>query len=563
MALRVRGLYLAVATLIFAWMGERFLFRQPWITNHGAVYLSRVGRAHGFPSVDLSERKVFFYVAWAVALLVLGVAANLRDTKTGRAFFAVKGSEVAAASLGINVTRYKLLAFVISGTIAGAAGNLIMIGDRTVVSDQFRIGVSLFYLAVLVVGGIQSLGGAVAAALLFSALQNLFVRVPALGNYLELVSALLLAVVLLLYRRGLAGVPDSVRPLIERATEFKARLAVLVKTDLQPMLDRLAPRAANLRARLERLPFMGLLSGSDVDDGAAFRAELTRVEATAQSPFDLDALPADRNARTALLEATKVTVRFGGLTAVNGVSLSVREGEIVGLIGPNGAGKTTTFNAISGLVTPTEGNVTLFGEDVTELPMHDRAARGMGRTFQLIQLFPQLSVFENLLVATHLANPSAVGHDAIASMRCLRAEAAARSRAREVIDLLDLSEVAARPVGGLPFGVLRMVEVGRALVSRPRIIMLDEPASGLDNKETDRLSELLFFVRTLGVACLLIEHDVRMVTSVSDYMYVIDRGTPLAEGTPTQVQRNPEVVAAYLGQSDHGSADAPPEPVMA
>lgn len=550
-ALRVRGLYLAVATLIFAWMGERFLFRQSWLTKHSSVDLHPLGRRHGFPSIDLTKRTVFFYVAWAVALLVLFVAANLRDTKTGRAFFAVKGSEVAAASLGIDVTRYKLLAFVISGTIAGAAGNLIMIGGQTVVSDQFKIPVSLFYLAVLVVGGIQSLGGAVAAALLFSAIELLFFRVQALGAYLELVSALLLAVVLLLYRRGLAGVPESVQPLARRLAQVKARLAKAVTAEIQPAIDRMRVEATRVREVVARTPGLRrVLAIEDLDTTfAELAASASAVPPPPASPaFDLSVFPVDRAQRVALLEAEDVTVRFGGLTAVNGVSLTVREGEIVGLIGPNGAGKTTTFNAISGLVTPTSGHVSLFGEDVTEMQMHERAARGMGRTFQLIQLFPQLSVFENLLVATHLANPSGVFSGALANLHCLQAEADARARARDVVELLNLHEVANRPAGGLPFGVLRMVEVGRALVSEPRLIMLDEPASGLDNKETDRLSELLFFIRSLGVALLLIEHDVRMVTGVSDYMYVIDRGTPLAEGTPAEVQRDAGVIAAYLGE---------------
>jgi branched-chain amino acid transport system ATP-binding protein len=262
-------------------------------------------------------------------------------------------------------------------------------------------------------------------------------------------------------------------------------------------------------------------------------------------------LPPDREDRTALLEADHVVVQFGGLRAVDDVSLAVREHEITALIGPNGAGKTTTFNAISGLNEPTGGAIRLFGQDVTTLPVHQRAQMGVGRTFQLIQLFPQLTVFDNLLVATHGHNPTGVWSHIALSGRAIIAEAEARRRVRMVVDLLGLEDVVDRRVAGLPFGILRQVEIARALVTEAPLLMLDEPASGLDNAETDELAQLLYYVRAqLGVTILLIEHDMRMVTSCSDYIYVINRGRPLAEGTAAEIQANPEVIAAYLGQAE-------------
>jgi branched-chain amino acid transport system ATP-binding protein len=246
----------------------------------------------------------------------------------------------------------------------------------------------------------------------------------------------------------------------------------------------------------------------------------------------------------------KVTVRFGGLLAANEVTLEVREHEIVGLIGPNGAGKTTTFNAISGLNQPSSGTVKLFGEDATSYPVHVRAQMGVGRTFQLIQLFPQLTVFENLLVATHVHNDTGSISHVLLTERALTAERECRQRVRDIVGMLGLDDVAERRVAGLPFGILRQVEIARALVTEAPFVMLDEPASGLDNSETDELAKLLYFIRSeLGISLLLIEHDVRMVTSVSDYMYVINRGALLAEGTPAVIQRNPDVIAAYLGEA--------------
>jgi sulfate-transporting ATPase len=527
-ALRVRGLYLAVATLIFAWIADQYLFRASWLVGVGgssAVDVSPIGRRGAIPYFDLSQRRSLYYVVLAVAAAAVYAAANIRDSKTGRAFFAVRGSEVAAASLGIDIRRYKLLAFALSGFLAGAAGNLVMISQRSAVPAQFSFTVSLFYLAVVVVGGLTSLGGAVAASVLFAGLAELFFRVRALAGWLEVVTACLLAVVLIAYPGGLAAVPASLerprRALARRLGPWWARLPFAARDDAGERVDALD------------IPSME----PAVDSLAAWRGRETAEQARGRS---IGAPP--------VLEAEGVIVRFGGLTAVDNVSLAVHEGEIVGLIGPNGAGKTTTFNAISGLNVPAEGTIRLLGRDVTNEPVHHRAAIGLARTFQVIQLFAQLTVFDNLLVATHLQNETGVFSHIVVSAPSLMAEDRARQRVRRVIALLGLEEVADRRVAGLPFGVLRLVELARAVITGAPVVMLDEPASGLDNAETDRLAELLFFVRSeLGVSLLLIEHDVRMVTSVSDYIYVIDRGRPLADGVPADIQRNGAVIAAYLG----------------
>jgi branched-chain amino acid transport system ATP-binding protein len=300
--------------------------------------------------------------------------------------------------------------------------------------------------------------------------------------------------------------------------------------------------------------------GTSASDSASDSAELTeaapsthghhpvRERSLLAGGLSAPTLDPVRANRRPVLEVEGITVQFGGLRAVSDASLNVREGEIVGLIGPNGAGKTTLFNAILGMNDPVAGNVTLFGDDVTKLPPHLRARRGIARTFQVLQLFSELTVFDNLLVATHLHNESGVLSNLTASLRTLKAEASVRDRVHQVLDVLDLEPYADSGVRGLPFGVLRMIELGRALVTGGRLVMLDEPVSGLNNAETDRFTEVIRNVRALGVSILLIEHDVRMVTSVSDYMYVLAQGAMLAEGSPEEVQRHPDVIAAYIGE---------------
>jgi branched-chain amino acid transport system ATP-binding protein len=226
-----------------------------------------------------------------------------------------------------------------------------------------------------------------------------------------------------------------------------------------------------------------------------------------------------------------------------------------------GAGKTTLFNAIAGLNSPTAGTVRVFDVDATELPVHLRAALGVGRTFQAIQLLTDLTVFDNLLVATHMQNQTGFLSHMAVTREALLAEHSCRRLVSRIIELLDLTDVAHRKVAGLPFGTLRMVEIARALATRSPLIMLDEPASGLDNAETDRLAELLFYLRdSLGVSILLIEHDVQLVTRVCDYVYVIDRGQPIAAGSTAAVQRDERVIAAYLGVAPEDAPHPEPEP---
>jgi len=249
-----------------------------------------------------------------------------------------------------------------------------------------------------------------------------------------------------------------------------------------------------------------------------------------------------------LLEVRGVTVRFGGVTAVDGLSLDVHAGEIVGLIGPNGAGKTVTFNVITGLQRPGAGTVRLDGVDVTAMPPHARARLGLGRTFQIVQLYAGMTVLDNLAVAAHRFTTAGLVADALRLPSRGRSLAEAAERARAVLEFLDLSHLAAVDAGSLPVGHARLVELARALCLRPSVLLLDEPASGLDPAETDAFVRLLARIRgTIGCAMLLVEHDMSVVMPLCDHVYAMDFGRPLTDGTPDEVRAHPDVVAAYLG----------------
>ena len=263
--------------------------------------------------------------------------------------------------------------------------------------------------------------------------------------------------------------------------------------------------------------------------------ETTRVEGTPGAP---------------VLEATGVTMRFGGLTAVRDVAMSVHEGEIVGLIGPNGAGKTTFFNCLTGLYKPTEGRVVLHG---TELPPKPRAVvkAGMARTFQNIRLFANMTALENVMVGRYCRTNAQALTSIVRGPKFRREEAETRARAQELLDFVGLGKSAENLARNMPYGDQRRLEIARALATDPKLLLLDEPTAGMNPRETEQASDLIFKIRDSGLAVVVIEHDMRFIFNLCDRVLCLVRGEVLVEGSPSEVQSDPRVIEAYIG----GGAD--------
>lgn len=498
-ALRLRGLYLAVVTVSVAYVGWQSLFRIEAIGGGSA------GKLTPRPYVGdtaIASDAGFLSVAAVLLVLVWQLDVNLTRSRLGRAFQAVKADEAVAASFGVDVARYKLLAFTLSGAIAGVAGTIFGTAYGTVTASTFDYARSLLLVVIVVIGGLGSRWGVVTAAIFATLLPDLLVAIFGSGiRGLDLVlNAALLMYTLAMHPGGFAGA-------VEEAREKRAR-----RRGGEPPLP---PTRPSLPA-------------------------LTR-------PVGMPALPKVRTG-VPVLQATGVSVRFGGLQAVDDADLRVDRGTIVGLMGPNGAGKTTLFNAVTGALTPDTGRVELLGVDVSALPTHARTALGMSRTFQLIGLAKGQSVYENLLIAQHLAAPYGV-LSALTMLGPARwYEQDVRARADEVLEGLGFQRYRDTQVGRLSHGQQRIVEIGCALATSPELVMLDEPSAGMSPAAAEDLAATLLDVRDrLQRTVLLIEHNVPLVLGVADELYVMNAGKVIADGEPIEVVQRPEVVTAYLG----------------
>ena len=447
------------------------------------VMINSIWLTHGPDGVSNIGRPVLFqsaqsYLAFCVAMLaVVGYFVwHLSDTRLGRAMRAVRDNELAAGVVGIDVFRTKVSAFALCAVLGGLAGGLFAGGFSYVSPDQFSFAESVVFLTMSLLGGVASpIGSAIGTGLL--------ILIPEWLRFLKSVPGLYLAIYGLSVILIIRYMPDGIWGFVNLATErWRAKVKV---------------RAAG--APLQLAPAM--IGGDTV------------------------------------LEVKGLSKHFGGLKAVDEVDIAVRRGGVHALIGPNGSGKTTTLNVLSGLYKATAGKVLLDGTDVTDMPPHQRAAAGLGRTFQNIRLFRTMTALENVVIGAERPGNTLVGHG----------EEALKERAMSALTFVGLGARANELISSFSYGHQRLIEIARALAANPTLLLLDEPAAGLNSTEKQELHELLKRIAAQGLTILIIDHDMTLVSEAAQHITVLNFGRRIADGESMAVLRHPDVVSAYLG----------------
>lgn len=489
--LKLRGFVLAMASLamqlaLIALALEAVPLTGGAIGTQGVPKFSILG-------LPLGDNLAFYYFVWFVAVICIAIGLNIDRSRIGRALKAIAASEAAAGSVGIDVVRHKVQIFVISAAMASVGGSLGVHYLRAMDPSVYGFAYSLNLLTAVIIGGLTSVWGGALGATAITGIRELL-RSLSLPMWEAVIMGTLTVLVLLAFPGGLAGAIGT-------------------------LFDRLAGRERDVRSVLSVPDPSALAPISDVPPNGGTMLEVVDVERA-----------------------------FGNLRAVNKVSFGVATGAITALIGPNGAGKTTLFNLIGGYQPLNGGGVRFLGEPIEKLLPNQIAERGVARTFQNLQLFPNMTVLENVMCGRHRLNTSGIFAIA-ARLPSVAAEEEENQRAgRAALAFVGLRAAEDIPPTALPFGHQRLVELARAMALSPKLLLMDEPASGLNDTETEQLAELILRIAALGVTVLLVEHDMRLVMGLADQIVVMQNGEKIADDSADAVRAHPAVIAAYLGQ---------------
>jgi branched-chain amino acid transport system permease protein len=519
---RLRGMYLAIVTLAFGILVEA-LANGLNITGGPSGIAGIPPFSVGGFSFDTDTR--MFYLVWILVAVALVLSANLIRSNRGRILRAMHGDQVGARSLGLHVTRAKVAVFVISACIASVAGSLYASYFRYLSPDQVGSAQSLTLITMLAIGGMGTLFGPLIGVALLTYLPLVS---QSIANY----SMLITGVLLVLFLRYLpAGIWGAVLEGVSRA-----RTVWLGRTG--PVVAVTAAASAN-----------GAANPAPATEAKAKAKAMVNAAANGKVTATVNAA-ANGQGGSPALEVRGLSKSFGGVAAVQDASFTVPEGSLTALIGPNGAGKSTMFNLVTNLYQPDKGEVILRGRPITGLRSDRITSLGLFRTFQTARVFPQLTVLDNVLVGGYRLGRAGYLAQSLRLPRSRREERRMEARARRLLDVMSLADRADQRAAVLPLAAQKYLELARALMARPSVVLFDEPAAGMNDAETAELGMILRAVRDTGHTVVVVEHNMSLVMGVCDQVVVMDAGSVIAAGPPQAVQNDPLVISAYFGAAE-------------
>jgi branched-chain amino acid transport system permease protein len=501
--LKLTGHYLAMATIGFGIILQIILINTIWLTK-GSDGIPNIPSPSLF-SFELKHPNTFFYVAIFILILLTLIAIRIKNSRIGRSFMAIRENEMAAETMGVDSTYYKIMAFALSAGYAGIGGWMFAHSCSHYISpDTFSFGQSVLLLSMAVVGGIGSAIGAIIGATLLTLVPEFF---RFLKDYYMMFYAACIVLIMIFMPGGI--------------TDLIVNLSFIQKIR---------------RWWLSASTVKGAKTGTASKSNRSFDEQI------------VGSIKSCSGSEEILLKIEGLTKRFGGLVAVENVNITISRGKIQALIGPNGSGKTTILNMLSGLYFPTAGTIHLNGINLTGKKPHAITSFGIARTFQNIRLFGELSVIQNVLIGQHYHFKSGLLSSILRLPAQKDEEEKMHETSLEILEFVGLQGKEFHLAKSLPYGQQRMLELARALSSRPKLLLLDEPAAGLNTAETEILVDLLSQICKRGITILLVEHDMNLVMTVSDHITVLNFGRKIAEGSCEMIENNQEVIDAYLGR---------------